>query len=126
VYIFKTTSGDWSDASLIHSIHNPTTGDPTTDYFGRPVAISGNYAIVGAYGSESGTYDKSGKVYIFDVVSGTLVSEIPNPVPWPEEWFGFSAAISGNYVGIGVPNRTAYVPGDTYTNAGAAYIYKLT
>ena len=126
VYIFKTTSGDWSDTSLIHSIHNPTTGNATNDGFGFSVAMSGNYAIVGAYGSESGTYDRAGKVYIFDVVSGTSVLEIPNPVPWPEEWFGLSVTISGNYVGIGVPKRDAYVPGNTYASAGAAYIYKLT
>ena len=122
VYIFKTTSGDWSDATVIHSIHNPTTGDATSDFFGISVDISGNYAIVGAYGSESGTNAYSGKVYIFDVVNGTLVSNITNPTPFENDYFGSSVAMSGNYALVGAYGDWGLAGYFT----GRSYIYKLT
>ena len=122
VYIFKTTSGDWSDATVIHSIDNPTTGTATSDLFGYSVDISGNYAIVGAYGSESGTDANSGKVYIFDVVNGTLVSDITNPTPFVNDYFGGSVSISGNYALVGAYGDHGFAT--AYT--GRSYIYKLT
>ena len=49
------------------------------DYFGWSVAISGNYAIVGAYLEDEPVGLYSGKAYIFNVTSGALVHTLDNP-----------------------------------------------
>ena len=57
-YIFERDSnGNWSETQKL------TTSDPEVyAYFGSSVAISGNYAIVGAYLNNN----DSGSVYIFE------------------------------------------------------------
>ena len=65
---------------LLHTLNNPNAyGTSANDWFGEAVAISGNYAIVGAYGEgdAGGTY--SGKAYIFDVTTGSLLHTLHNP-----------------------------------------------
>ena len=39
------------------------------DYFGSSVAISGDYAIVGAFGNDGNASD-SGSAYMFDTTTG--------------------------------------------------------
>ena len=47
-YIFNVTSG-----ALVHTLDNPNAySTSASDYFGYSVAISGNSAIVGAYGED--------------------------------------------------------------------------
>ena len=43
------------------------------------VAISGNSAIVGAYGEDDAGGTSSGKAYIYNVTSGALVHTLDNP-----------------------------------------------
>ena len=60
-YIFNITSGD-----LLQTLDNPnpfSTG--TGDQFGAAVAISSNYAVVGAPGEDESDGTDSGKAYIF-------------------------------------------------------------
>lgn len=57
-YIYDVTTG-----SLLWTLNNPTPA--TSDRFGYSVAISGNYAIVGAWGDEAGAGD-SGAAYIYN------------------------------------------------------------
>jgi hypothetical protein len=117
VYIYRTTSGDWSDAILLHSISNPNPdGDGTSDSFGMSVAIFGNYAVASARGENN----SSGKAYIFDVTNGTLIKTLDNPSAG-DDTFGSAVAISGNYIGV-----AALFEDSGGTDTGAAYIYKLT
>ena len=44
-YVYKTTDGTWSDATLIHTINNPN--NIRDDSFGQSVAIEGNYVAIG-------------------------------------------------------------------------------
>jgi hypothetical protein len=120
VYIYRTTSGDWSDAILLHSISNPNPdGNGLFDFFGISVDISGTYAVASGGGENSPTY-RSGKAYIFDVTNGTLIKTLDNPSGGDDQ-FGGSVAISGNYIGV-----TAIFEDNGGTNTGTAYIYKLT
>ena len=64
-YIFNVTTG-----TLLRTLDNPNAfvGAVDTDAFGSSVAISGNYAIVGAYQEDtnnSSSGDDVGKAYIF-------------------------------------------------------------
>ena len=119
-YIFDVTTG-----SLLHTLHNPNAyGTSDSDIFGTSVAIDGNYAIVGAWGEgdAGGTY--SGKVYIFDATTGSLLHTLSNPNAYgtsASDYFGFSAAISGNLAIIGVPYEND--AGGTYS--GKAYVYQI-
>ena len=52
----------------IQTYNNPNAyGTSADDYFGYSVAISGNYAIVGAYGEGDAGGTDSGKVYLYNL-----------------------------------------------------------
>jgi hypothetical protein len=120
VYIFNVSTG-----ALLHTLDNPNPdGTSQSDEFGKSVAISDNYAIVGATGeNDAGT--NSGKVYIFNNSTGALVHTLSNPNAYgtsQDDYFGTSVAISGNYAILGTPYED-YAGG---TNSGKAYIYDVT
>ena len=54
--------------SLLHTLHNPNAyGTSANDQFGRAVAISGTYAVVGAYGERDSGGTESGKAYLYQI-----------------------------------------------------------
>ena len=120
-YIFNVTTG-----ALVHTLDNPNAySTPDLDYFGESVAISGNYAIVGANGEDDAGGSSSGKAYIFNVTTGALVHTLDNPNAYStsvSDFFGTSVAISGNYAIVG-----AYEEDDAGgTTSGKAYIFNVT
>ena len=64
----------------IQTYNNPsaysTSGD---DQFGYSVSVDGNLALVGAIGEDDAGGTNSGKVYIFDVTTGSLLHTLNNP-----------------------------------------------
>jgi hypothetical protein len=120
-YIYNVTTG-----ALVHTLNNPNPyGTSTTDYFGNSVAISGNYAVVGAYQEDDAGGTDSGKAYIFNVTTGALVHTLTNPNAYGtsvSDNFGESVAISGNYAIIGVSEEDDAGG----ANSGKAYIYNVT
>jgi hypothetical protein len=120
-YIFDVTTG-----TLLHIIDNPNAfSTPTNDWFGRSVAISGNYAIVGAAHEDDAGGDSSGKAYIFNVTTGALVHTLDNPNAFSTsagDQFGISVAISGNYAIVGA----SYEDDAGGNNSGKAYIFDVT
>ena len=125
-YIYKTTTGDWSDITLLHTLDNPNAYSTSAgDKFGYWVAISGNSAIVSAPYEDDAGGGNSGKAYIFNVTSGALVHTLDNPNAYGTSYndqFGGSVAISGNYaiVGAGLEDDAGG------TNSGKAYIFDVT
>jgi len=119
-YIFNVTTG-----ALVHTLDNPNAYDTSDgDWFGRPVSISGNYAIVGAYQEDDSGGTGSGKAYIFNVTTGALVHTLDNPNAYgtsASDNFGYSAAISGDYAIV-----SAYQEDDSGgTESGKAYIFNV-
>ncbi len=119
-YIFNVTTG-----ALLHTLDNPNAyGTSQSDFFGRSVAISGNYAIVGAYGEADSGGSQSGKAHIFNVATGALVHTLDNPNAYDTsvgDQFGWSVAISSNYAIVG-----AYFEDDSGgTSSGKAYIFDV-
>jgi hypothetical protein len=111
-YIFKTTLGDWTDTTLLHTLDNPNAyGTSTYDYFGYngyTVAIDSTHAIVGAFGENDAGGDLSGKAYIFNVATGALVHTLDNPNAYgvsTYDGFGQAVAISGNYAIVGAQDE---------------------
>jgi hypothetical protein len=97
-------------------------------YFGYSVAISGDYAIVGAYGVDGGTVDPQGAVgaaYIFHRTGdGTWDDGVKLVAPdaQEEDYFGHSVAISGDYAIVGADLEDGGA-GDPLPTAGAVYIF---
>jgi len=93
-----------------------------SDYFGCSVSISGDYALVGAYGEDTGG-GTSGAAYVY-LRSGTSWSQQTKLMasdPEGNDYFGFSVAISGTYAIIG-----AYYEDEGASNGGAMYSYLRT
>jgi len=127
-YIFDVTTG-----ALLHTLDNPNAyGTSESDVFGWSVAISGNYAIVGAYQEGDSNLDtnapggtSSGKAYIFDVTTGALVHTLDNPNAYDTsnlDGFGYSVSISGNYAIVGA----SYEDDAGGLGSGKAYIFDVT
>ncbi len=93
------------------------------DWFGRSVAISGSYAIVGAPNMDS-TAVNTGAAYIYRNIlddvwdDGTKIAASDAA---EDDLFGNSVDIFGDYAIVGAPQETG---GDLY--AGTAYIFHRT
>lgn len=101
------------------------------DYFSKDVAISGNYAIVGAYREDhdvSGgdVIHDAGAAYIFQF-DGTGWVEMQKLVASDRQedaQFGFTVDICGNYAIVGAPQETQnYDEVDELYYSGAAYVF---
>lgn len=128
VYIYKKNSiGKWSQVQKIVA-----SDRVENDYFGRSLAIYGDYIVVGAINN---SYDESGKnrvsnagsAYIFKNTNGTwlqvqkIVASDRNPV----DAFGISVSINEDYLIVGSASEDHDAAGKNYLiNAGSAYIFK--
>ena len=109
----------------IQTYNNPNAySTPVNDNFGYSVSVDGNLALVGAIGEDDAGGTTSGKAYIFDVTTGSLLHTLSNPNAYgtsASDYFGYSVAISGNHVVVG-----AYAEGDAGGNwSGKAYVYQI-
>ncbi len=119
--IFKRNSGSgaWESQGKLTN-----TVAANTDYFGISVAISGDYAIVGAYLDDEGGFTENGSATIFKRNSGTGVWEsqgkLTNSAAANDDNFGYSVGISGDYAIVGARNDDE----GGFTNNGSATIYR--
>ncbi len=113
-YIFKHDSSGWRlHAKLAAS--NLKAGD----FFGHSVAISGDYAIIGAYGDDEGEED-SGAAYIFKREGEQWVEQekLKAHLPGKVVLFGYSVDIDGAYAIVSAHHEiTGYY-------SGAVYVFK--
>jgi hypothetical protein len=124
VYIFHRTGNNTWDSGV--KLMAPDA--QADDTFGYSVAISGDYAIVGAYGEDGGagdSLDRAGAAYIFHRTGDNTWDggiKLVAPDAQVVDRFGFSVAISGDHsiVGAHCENGGA---GDPHTDAGAAYLF---
>ena len=115
VYVYDTISGQ-IQGQLLHERGR------RIDYFGRPLAISGTTAIVGAPDRDRFfLHSLTGEAFLFDVTTGRQIhSLIPKDLA-PRDRFGSSAAISGNVAIVGSPHDD-----DNGLNSGSAYLFDVT
>ena len=118
--IFKRNSGTgvWeSQGKLTNAV------SANLDHFGYSVAISGDYAIVGAYFDDELGFTENGSATIFKRNSGTGVWEsqgkLTNPSAANSDLFGYSVAISGDYAIVGARSDD-----EGFTDNGSATIYR--
>ena len=91
--------------------------EEANDYFGNSVFISGNTAIIGAYGDDDG----AGSAYIFqkDGFIWSYASKLTASDTAESNYFGFSASISGDYAVVG-----SHLNDDNGMDSGSAYVFE--
>jgi hypothetical protein len=99
-----------------------------SDSFGWSVAISGSYMVVGAYKDDGADNSKStsGAAYVFKINGDDTITLLDTLRPDgldAFDWFGYSVAISGNYIVVNAV-LDAGVNNDK-GEAGAAYVFKI-
>jgi FG-GAP repeat/Metallo-peptidase family M12/Fibronectin type III domain len=113
--------------TMFQEIEKVVASDRTEyDNFGSSVAISGDYAIVGAMNTDDTTAWNGGPgaAYIFARSGGTWIQQqkiLPSEVIFDGE-FGVSVAIDGDYAIVGAPNEGVDTGNWAYY-AGSAYIF---
>ncbi len=112
-YLFDVTTGS--------QLAKLTVSDAAADdRFGASVAISGNTALVGAYGDDDGG-ERSGSAYLFDVTTGEQLAKLTAADAAAYDQFGWAVAISGNTALVG-----AWGNDDAGDRAGSAYLFDIT
>ncbi|RZB32745.1 MAG: hypothetical protein AEth_00423 [Candidatus Argoarchaeum ethanivorans] len=114
-YIYKRDGTAWTEEAKINA-----SDDAEGDYFGYSVAISGDYAVVGAYrNDDAGSNSGSAHIYKRDGTTWTEEAKINASDGAALDYFGYSVAISGDCAVVG-----AYGNDDAGSNSGSAHIYK--
>lgn len=129
-YIYeKDGSGNWFQQQKLVS-----SDRDTNDFFGHAVAISGEYAVVGAYAADEdalGLNPKidAGAVYVFKRDSAGSWQEVSKLTALDRsagDYFGFSVAISGNTIIVGAHQEDEDTSNTaTFSNAGSVYVFAL-
>jgi FG-GAP repeat len=114
-YIFNAETG-----ALISTLTSPNA--QTFGYFGWSVAVSGDIAVVGAFGEAVSGNDFAGNAYTFNATTGSLIGTLTSPNAQIGGSFGYSVAISGKIVAVGAVGETA----DGFADAGHAYTFGAT
>ena len=105
--------GVWGDCAANGNISNyqpvADANGEFGDKFGNSVSIGGNYTIVGTPGEAVGANTGQGSVSIYQNNGGTWVfmQKITDATGAPNDGFGNSVQISGNYVIVGASNDEA-------------------
>ncbi|MBN1831791.1 MAG: hypothetical protein JW896_06725, partial [Deltaproteobacteria bacterium] len=117
-YVFKYDGSTWSEQAKIVS------GDGAEyDYFGYSVAMSGDYAVVGALYADEG----AGASYIFRREGTTWAQEAKLTASdgVSNDLFGWSVAIDGDYIVVGAWGKSEYLYRWGWLHeSGAAYVFK--
>ncbi len=103
-----------------------TAADETAkDEFGDAVAISGNFAIIGAPKNDDGGAE-SGSAYIFeyDGVNWVQRAKLTASDDAAGDTFGMSVAIDGSVAVVGAPLDDDKCPTDPDCDSGSAYVYR--
>ncbi|GAB4044308.1 FG-GAP repeat protein [Spirosoma litoris] len=115
-YVFMRSGSSWTQQSRLVA-----SDGVNPDHFGYSVAISGDYAIVGAYTKAIGSNTNQGAAYVFvrSGINWTQQQRLVASDGVPFDNFGVSVAISGDYAIVGASNKTL----GSNTNQGAAYVF---
>jgi len=114
-YIFERNSGNWTQTAKLLA-----SDGAKDDRFGISVAISGNFAIVGATGDDD-LGNKSGSAYIFEWngANWIQVTKLTANDGAKDDLFGSSVSINGEYAIVGTPDDD-----DLGNKSGSVYIFR--
>ncbi|UZR30870.1 FG-GAP repeat protein [Methylococcus mesophilus] len=113
-YVFTRSGSTWTQqAKLVAS------DAAASDYFGWSVSISGDTAVVGAYGDDS-PLSNAGSAYVFTRSGSTWTEQAKLVVSdqATDDWFGYSVSVSSDTAVVGAHQDDAPL-----VNAGSAYVF---
>lgn len=114
-YVFQNLGGAWTQIAKL------TAPDGVAgDYFGVSVGVSGETAVIGAYGDDDhGTY--TGSVYVFQRLNGTWTqtARLVASDAAIADFFGKSVSVSGDTIVVGAPRDD-----DRDVDSGSAYVFQ--
>jgi len=115
VYVFYNDAGTWTETSILIA-----SDGEAEDFFGTSMSISGDYAIIGAYGNDD-SGSESGSAYIFYNDEGiwTETTKLTAFDGNENDRFGISVGIYDDYAIIGADGSA----NNSGTNSGTAYIF---
>ena len=118
-YIFEREGTSWIEQT---KLRKPGFRQ-TDDYFGYSVDINGDYAIVGAYGSDI----RRGAAYVFkrDGTSWMQQTELRSVNMATYDSFGTTVSISGNYAIVGSPEDDSDTLTSHHRSWGSVCIFEL-
>ncbi|MEA3228864.1 MAG: Ig-like domain-containing protein [Campylobacterota bacterium] len=121
-YLFKRNTDNKDDTDQIAKFQSDDIDD--YDYFGKSIAIDGNYIVVGAYSEDVDGSNNTGSAYLFKRKSDRdddvdQIAKIEANDPKEEDWFGWSVDISGDFITIGSHKNDI-----DSQDAGAVYIFE--
>ncbi|KAG5187461.1 FG-GAP repeat-domain-containing protein, partial [Tribonema minus] len=112
-------TGEWEHKAVLYP-----TDAYASDFFGYSVAVSGTYAVVGAFFSDPGGKTSAGAAYVFERNSGTIAWEQKTKLvasdAMPNDYFGYSVSVSGTYAVVGAYNRKQL----GVSSSGGAYVFE--
>ena len=113
-YIWRLKNNQWQQEA-----HITSSDAEQYDHFGCAVDISGNIAVVGAYGNDD-NLSQSGSAYVFRFNNDAWIEEskIVASDGYLNDNFGHSVAVSASYIIIG-----ANEDDDLGSNSGSAYVF---
>lgn len=114
-YLFDATTGQ---ELLKFTSNDGAIGDS----FGASVALSANYALIGAVYDDIGSNVDQGSAYLFDINTGQTLFKFTANDGAAGDFFGSAVALSGNLAFITANN--ADVGGNPHQ--GAAYVFDIT
>jgi hypothetical protein len=116
IYVFTNSGGIWSQTQKL------TASDgAASDSFGESVAISGNTALIGAFGATVDGHAGAGAAYIFSNLSGTWSEMQKLTASDPGLFFNFGNTLAlHNHKAVIAADVTTV---DGHTSAGKVYIF---
>ncbi len=117
---FDITVKDFTGADDLVMLRSPTP-DIQVDFGGDGVGIAENILIIDDDRFQVDSNINVGKIYLFDSITGDLITEINNPNPGENDRFGDRYTISGNNLIVSVSNDDVGA-----SNAGSIYVFDLT
>ena len=117
-YVFEIETGN-----LVSTFSHSDSETTTAHNYNLTVALNDDYVFFGStrYTNESGETLYSGKVFVFDINTGTLVNTIENPNSAGTsdgDRFGQGIAVAGGKLFVGAPNED-----NTTTSTGSIYTF---
>ncbi len=114
-YLFEYQGGSWVETAKLAA----ADGAPI-DYFGQSVDLSGEVAVVGAWGDDDfGT--GTGAAYVFRGPSWTQEQKLLTSDAEVVDYIGYSVAVRGDVIAVGVPGWDANL-----VDQGAAFIFRYS
>jgi len=115
-YVYVRSLSTWSEQAKVFA----DDAQPK-QYFGYSVAVSGDGAVIGAYGDANPNGPFAGSAYAFAREGTAWVQQdkLISSDGGGADAFGWSIALSGSVALVGAP----YYPGPLGSNAGAAYVF---